>query len=229
MNEILLKLFDGLKFYEIILMIVGIILLIAIIVWVSILIKKNKTYLPMLLCSIIPAIMIGWPSLKSIKYKEIIIELNNQVNKTINSPSEDNYKKLDSLEKITNQFNIKDPKTNLLLAKANIILSNTAKAEEIVGKEVTNTELNEFNSVREDLIEAQLISKLNAIIENHNIDSAQAHMLRGKLKKISSSTLPIKNKETAIKRVEDRLNRYDSLQNIKKQSKQINNKRQKSR
>ncbi|MCC6815901.1 MAG: hypothetical protein IT267_05775 [Saprospiraceae bacterium] len=215
MNEILLKLFDGLKFYEIILMIVGIILLIAIIVWVSILIKKNKTYLPMLLCSIIPAIMIGWPSLKSIKYKEIIIELNNQVNKTINSPSEDNYKKLDSLEKITNQFNIKDPKTNLLLAKANIILSNTAKAEEIVGKEVTNTELNEFNSVREDLIKAQLISKLNAIIENHNIDSAQAHMLRDKLKKISSSTLPIKNKETAIKRVEDRLNRYDSLQNIK--------------
>ena len=101
MKSIFIKLIDGLPLFEIILMFSGLLVLIVLLILLVFLIYKNRNYTPIFYGFVIPIIMMGWSSIKSIEINGIIKAMKTQVAETIQHPTEDNYQKLDSINKIS--------------------------------------------------------------------------------------------------------------------------------
>lgn len=107
MKSVLIKLMDGLPLFEIILMFSGFLVLIVLLIMLVFLIYKNRKYTPIFYGFTIPIIMMGWSSIKSIEINGIIKAMKTQVAETIQHPTEDNFQKLDSLNKISNEYKFK--------------------------------------------------------------------------------------------------------------------------
>ncbi len=211
MTDLLVKLLDGLKLFEVVLMIAGLILLAAIIVWVTILIKKNKPYLRLLYSSIIPCIMIGWSSISSIKYKDFILELTKQTDETIKNPTQENFEKLDSLDKVADKFSINRPKNKLLLAKTHILLAKTAQVDESLFDQSPNSDFKEMQMVKDGFDDAKRVEKINSIIDRSDIDTAQLSFIKDELSKLEASGLPIKSKKETISKANQWVLKNDSV------------------
>lgn len=211
MKSIFIKLIDGLPLFEIILMLSGLLVLIVLLILLVFLIYKNRNYTPIFYGFVIPIIMMGWSSIKSIEINGIIKAMKTQVAETIQHPTEDNYQKLDSINKISNEYKFKSPENNLLLAKTNILLSNPQKAEEELNKinltKIDQKELQELKSSIENIKNTEaLISQSTASPDDTTLTAG----LEKNVSELKDSKLPTRNSKIIIQRAEHKIKQLEA-------------------
>ena len=191
-------------------MVTGFLVLIVLLIMLVFLIYKNRKYTPIFYGFTIRIIMMGWSSIKSIEINGIIKAMKTQVAETIQHPTEDNFQKLDSLNKISNEYKFKSPENNLLLVKTNILLSNPQKAEEDLNKinptKINQKELQELKSTIENIKNTEaLISQSTASPDDTTLTAG----LEKNVSELKDSKLPTRNSKIIIQRAEIKLNQLE--------------------
>lgn len=128
-----MDLFKGLYIGEIILMVLGAVLCLVLIYLLVFLIMKKRSYKQMIVFFLLPVLMIGFPSIKKIKYDNGIVEIEKETRQVENNPQDAAAKqalavKIQALQPRT----LNDPKALEIMARANLSIGDTVKAREAV-------------------------------------------------------------------------------------------------
>ncbi len=123
---------DGVKSYEIALLVMGVVLFAVLLGILVYMVVKNRDIKQILLFFLFPVVMIGFPAIQKISYDNLIIEVQRNTNAVRNDPQntaarEDLSRQADKLEKRASG----DPALLHKIAEANMVLGNTVKARQL--------------------------------------------------------------------------------------------------
>jgi len=130
-----MKVIDGLYFHELILLVLGILLFIAILVLLIIYAAQKRPVKELVLFFLVSVIMIGYPSIQKIVYDNGVITVEKLAKAISKDPSDGEQRnelemKMRKMEKRAG----KDPETLVEFGKAQAILGDTVNADRYVGK-----------------------------------------------------------------------------------------------
>ena len=81
-----MKLLEGLLLYEVVLLVLGVILFLAL-VWVLVYsVMRKRSIASLLLFFLLPVVMIGFPAIQKIKFDEHGVEIEKQINEIVDQP-----------------------------------------------------------------------------------------------------------------------------------------------
>ena len=121
--------FDGLHLYEVVLLILGVLLFLALLTILIIWALRNRSIKPLLLFFIIPILMIGFPAISKIKFDKDGVEINKLTKEVVEDPSNPALKS--KLENLVQEVKPRagDSQNGLVkVARAEAVLGNHEKA-----------------------------------------------------------------------------------------------------
>lgn len=124
-----MRLFEGLLFYEIVLLVLGVLLFLVLLFALVYSIIKKRDIKVLALFFVISIVMIAYPSIQKIKFNEGVVEIEKRTkaleqNPTDTTAQEELEKKLADIE----QRQISNPSTLVKIAEAQAAIGDTAKA-----------------------------------------------------------------------------------------------------
>lgn len=130
-----MKFFQGLYSYEIVLIILGTVLFLLLAVLLAWMIFRNREYRQILPFFLIPLLMIGFPGIKKITYENGKVELEKTTREVKASPA-DTTARAELARQVLEIRNraASDPTGLVSVARANLVLGDTIKAEKAVNE-----------------------------------------------------------------------------------------------
>jgi hypothetical protein len=129
-REEFVNLFEGLYSYEIVLLVLGVMLFLTLLVALVRNVFKDKPYAALVPAFFIPIVMIGYPSVQSIKYQNGLIEIEKATEAVQNEPSNPQAQaQLRELQAKVNKIApraMADPRANEILTRAHLVLARRA-------------------------------------------------------------------------------------------------------
>jgi hypothetical protein len=127
-----MNLFAGLYAYEIVLMVLGVVLFLALLIALLRNVFKDKPYAALIPALFVPIVMIGYPSIQTIQYQNGVVEISKAVQQVQDDPSDPEANaKLNSLEPTIAKIEPRagsDPATETVLLQARKVLSHPPAA-----------------------------------------------------------------------------------------------------
>jgi energy-coupling factor transporter transmembrane protein EcfT len=130
-----MELFKGLFIGEIVLLFLGIIFFLVLLILLVYLITKKRAFKPLIPLFIFPILMIGFPSVKKIKYDNGVFEIEKEA-RFVKAHPDDKKAELALTEKM-GRIELRansDPSAQIKLANANLIIGDTVSAKRAVDK-----------------------------------------------------------------------------------------------
>ena len=206
------KLTDGLHLYEVIILILGSLMFIALVKMMIIYTSQHRNLKPLFIFFAVPVLLLVWPSIQKIKIDGKGAEIEKQVAEVQKNPTEENKEKLQDLVSDVEDRNVKDPDVKKGIAKAHFILGNVKAAEETIKtlppKEVSDPGIQDIK--KSILISAQLKHQIMEVKENPT-DSNKVKALSAT--QLEATKLDIKNPEVTnnIKIANDQITNYKRI------------------
>src|SRR5260370_4724426 len=120
---------DGLYFYEIALLILGVVLFFVLVVILIVLVKQGRSIAPLLLFFVIAVLMIGFPAVSKVKFDESGVEIDKAAAALARNPSDGTAKaKLERLVAEIKPRATRSAEGLVKLARAEAVLGNPSKA-----------------------------------------------------------------------------------------------------
>lgn len=188
------KMTDGLRLYEVILMILGAIMFLALVVMMIIYATQRRTLKPLFMFFAIPVLMLVWPSVQKIKIDGQGAEIEKQVAAVEQNPTEENKKQLEETIASLEDRNVKDPDIVKKIIKAHYLLGDSkAAADAIQTLPADETADPEVKNIKTSIIvTGKLQEQLQLVNQNPN-DSNKIKELNQL--KIQASQLEVKSEE----------------------------------
>jgi len=206
------KLTDGLHLYEVIILILGSLMFIALIIMMIIYTSQRRNLKQLFMFFAVPVLLLVWPSVQKIKIDGKGAEIEKQAIAVQNNPTPENKEKLQDLIKDIEDRDVKDPEVKKDVAKAHFILGNVKAAEETIKtlppKEVSDPGIQDIK--KSILISAQLQHQILEVKENPT-DSNKVKALSAT--QLEATKLDIKNPEVTnnIKIANDQITNYKRI------------------
>jgi len=206
------KLTDGLHLYEVIILILGSLMFIALIIMMIIYASQRRNLKQLFMFFAVPVLLLVWPSVQKIKIDGKGAEIEKQAIAVQNNPTLENKEKLQDLIKDVESRDVKDPEVRKDVAKAHFILGNVKAAEETIKtlppKEVSDPGIQDIK--KSILISAQLQHQIMEVKENPT-DSNKVKALSAT--QLEATKLDIKNPEVTnnIKIANDQITNYKRI------------------
>jgi len=125
--------FEGLHSYEVILMVMGIVMFVMLAAVMFLYVFRGRKLTTLLPFFMLPVVMIGFPAFQKISFANDVVSVEKNVEKLAENPGDANARRqLAETVKQVEQRPIKDPKTNLTLARAYKALGQVDRAAERV-------------------------------------------------------------------------------------------------
>lgn len=183
---------DGLKLYEVVLLMMGTIMFLVLVVMLIIYASQRRTLKPLLIFFAVPVLLLVWPSIQKMKIDEKGVEFEKAVAKMQQDPSEENKNEVKDMLGTLENRNVKDPGVRTSVAVAQYLLGDTKAAEATIAtlppKAVTDPRIKDIRT--SIAINNQLKQQLEVVKQNPN-DSTQVKELDRLQTK--AEQLPIKN------------------------------------
>jgi tetratricopeptide (TPR) repeat protein len=182
-----MSLLQGLHLYEIVLMVLGVILFIRALFLMKSSPKSGAAYF------LISAIFIGWPSVKSIEFGEITVELNNQTEELLKNPTDTVTRQavVENLKKIEGR-STSDPHIITLIARAQFATGNEAAAETNLNQALkADPKLPEALALRQKIASIQKLDQLTEQVKSNPQNEAAKQELTQHLAQVAKE--PIAN------------------------------------
>jgi len=126
------KLTDGLHLYEVIILVLGSLMFIALVIMMIIYASQRRNLKPLFMFFAVPVLLLVWPSVQKIKIDGKGAEIEKQIAAVETNPTEENKEKLKDLVNDVENRDVKDPEVKKDVAKAHFILGNIKAAEETI-------------------------------------------------------------------------------------------------
>lgn len=182
-----MNLFDGLYGYEVILLILGMLFFIVLMVALLILIAQRRPYGKLGMFFAIPLIMMGFPGIKSIQYKDGLISVDKLTHELQQNPT-DKEKREELSRKVADVGNrpVADPAAIASIANAQFVLGDHKAAEANLQKAIEKApDLPNVVELKKKLDLDQALTKLTAQVEQHPADPALKQELKQKVEEAS--------------------------------------------
>jgi len=178
---------QGLHLYEILLMILGVILFFRVLFLMKSSPKSAAAYF------IVSAIFIGWPSVKSIEFGKITVELNNQTEELLKNPTDTATRQAvaENLKKIEGRSS-SDPHIATIIARAQFATGNETAAEANLNQALkADPKLPEALALRQKIASIQKLDKLTEQVKSNPQNEAAKQELTQHLAQVAKE--PIAN------------------------------------
>lgn len=124
-----MNIFEGLKSYEIVLLIMGVLLFLTLLFVLIYLISQKRPYKGLLLFFVFPIIMVGFPGIQKIKFDKGVIEIETLTAKVEQDPTNVEVKnQLEVQLKAIGNRSVSKPSTLKIMEKAYMAVGDTPKA-----------------------------------------------------------------------------------------------------
>ena len=145
--------FEGLHSYEVVLMMMGIVMFVMLAAVMFLYVYRRRKLTTLLPFFMLPVVMIGFPAFQKISFANDVVSVEKNVEKLAENPGDANARRdLAETVKQLEQRPIKDPKTNLALARAYKTLGRPDRAVERVDSALkVNPNLSEATRLRNEL------------------------------------------------------------------------------
>ena len=145
--------FEGLHSYEVVLMMMGIVMFVMLAAVMFLYVHRGHKLTTLLPFFMLPVVMIGFPAFQKISFANDVVSVEKNVEKLAENPGDANARRhLAETVKQLEQRPIKDPKTNLTLARAYKTLGRADRAAERVDSALkVNPNLSEAIRLRNEL------------------------------------------------------------------------------
>lgn len=183
--------FDGLYGYEVLLLILGALFFIVLVGAFVILIVQKRPYGKLGMFFAIPVFMIGFPSIKSIQYKDGVLSVDKLTHELQQNPT-DTEKREQLRRKVADVGNrpAADPAAIVSIANAQFALGNHKAAEANLQKAIEKApDLPMVVELKKKFDLEQALTKLTAQVEQHPADPAVKQELKQKVEE--TSKLPV--------------------------------------
>jgi hypothetical protein len=162
------KLTDGLRLYEVVLLILGSIMFLALVAMLIIYASQRRRLKPLFMFFAVPVLMIVWPSIQKIRIDGKGAEIENRTADVQKNPTDENKEKLSELLADVEKRDVKDPDVVKDVAVAQYVLGNDKAAEETMESLPPSTKddpkMTELR--RSILLSNQLRAQLTAVQQN---------------------------------------------------------------
>ena len=145
--------FEGLHSYEVVLMVMGIVMFVMLAALMFLYVYRERKPTTLLPFFMLPVVMIGFPAFQKISFANDVVTIEKNVEKLAENPGDANARRqLAETVKQVEQRPIKDPNTNLTLARAHKALGQVDRAAERVDSALKgNPHLSEAIRLRNEL------------------------------------------------------------------------------
>jgi hypothetical protein len=176
------KITDGLRLYEVILLMMGVIFFLALVIIFIVYAAQQRPLKPLFMFFAVPVLMLVWPSIAKIKIDGEGADIQTKIAAVEQNPTEENKEKLKDAVETLEGRGVKDPTVLKKVMLAHYLLGDTAAAKatiqrlpaDIVAKDttvkkvVTSIDLNsrlqkQINIVNQSPTDSTKIKELNAI------------------------------------------------------------------
>jgi len=186
---------QGLYPFEVVLLIGGVVLLVILLVGLTAGLIRGKIPTILVPLFIISIVMIGYPSVQSIKYKDLTVSLNNQQQQVLANPTNPNSR--NTLAQVTNQVAARpgaDPATVATLASAQYALGDE-KAAQVNLDKVLKIDPNQPAAVtlKNKMTSVNKLKQLADTVEKNPSDAAAKQQLAVVTSQVSK--LPLANSQ----------------------------------
>src|ERR1700736_481311 len=124
-----MNIFDGLYFYEIVLLLLGVILFFVLVVILIMLVKQGRSIAPLLLFFVAPVLMIGFPAISKVKFDQNGVEIDKTAIALARNPSDRATKtKLERLVSKARPRATRSAEGLVKIARAEAVLGDSSKA-----------------------------------------------------------------------------------------------------
>jgi len=146
-----MELFKGLYIGEVVLLLLGVIFFLVLLILLVFLVIRKRSFKPMIPLFLFPIVMIGFPSLKKIKYDNGVLEIEKETRYVKDNPKDTAAQKIliGKIKELESRA-VLDPTAQMTLANANLSVGDTIKARKAV---------NEALKINPRLVPAQEFSK----------------------------------------------------------------------
>ena len=200
------KITDGLRLYEVIILVLGSLMFIALIIMMIIYASQKRNLKPLFMFFAVPVLLLVWPSIQKIKIDGKGAEIEKQVAEVQKNPTEENKEKLKDLVSDVENRDVKDPEVKKDVAKAHFILGNVKAAEQTI-----------HSLPSKDTADAQVADIKKSIAVSHLL---QQQILEVKQNPTDSNKIKELN-ETKIEATQLQLKNPEVTNNIKVANEQI--------
>ena len=166
------KITDGLHSYEVIIMILGSLMFIALIIMMIIYAAQKRTLKPLFMFFVVPLLMLVWPSVQKIKIDGKGAEIVKQLDEVENNPTTENKEELEGLVNDLENRDVKDPGTRKRIAKAYFLLGNNKAAEQTINtlapKDTADTGISDL---RKSIVVSNHLQEQIQVVKQNPADS----------------------------------------------------------
>jgi hypothetical protein len=130
-----MKIFNGLTGGEIILLVLGIILFLALLFILIYMVLNKRNFKYLIGFFLVPVLMIGFSSIKKISYDNGVIDIEKETKQVNNNPNDKVARKIlfENIENMESRAS-SDPSALVTISKARLSLGDTVKAHQSVNK-----------------------------------------------------------------------------------------------
>jgi hypothetical protein len=202
------KLTDGLRLYEVILLMMGVIMFLALVVILIVYASQRRTLKPLLIFFLIPLLMLVWPSIAKIKIDGEGADIQTKLAAVEKNPTPQNKKELqDAVDKIEDR-NVKDPAVLRKIAMAHYLLGDTTAAKTTIHKlpgDVTTKDTTITKIIRSIDLNSKLQKQINDVNNNptdsNKVKELNATRIEAAAKAVKSEEM-VRTINTATQKVE---------------------------
>jgi hypothetical protein len=188
------KITDGLHLYEVIILVLGSLMFLALIIMMIIYASQRRTLKPLFMFFGVPVLMLVWPSIQKIKIDSKGAEIEKQVAEVQKNPSEENKEKLQGLVEDVENRDVKNPDVKKDVAKAYFILGNNKAAEATIHTlSPKDTADPKITDIRKSIAVSHLLQQQILEVKQNPTDSNKVKELNKT--QIEATQLEVKNPE----------------------------------
>lgn len=136
-----MKLFEGLLLYEVVLLLLGVVLFIALVGVLIYSVMRRRSIAPLLFFFMIPVVMIGFPAIQKVKFDKDGVEIEKEIKTIANQPAATPPAATSELKAKVDQYkaraaNSNSPAALLTVARAEIALGEVAQSKTTIDQAI---------------------------------------------------------------------------------------------
>jgi tetratricopeptide (TPR) repeat protein len=174
-----MKVVDGLYAYEVVMMVLGVLLFLALVFAFVVLVMRGKSYAKLLAFFAVPVVMVGFPGLKSFEFSEGAVKVEKLTRALEENPTDKNVRK--SLEQEVADVSARpstDPQVAVSVARAHIALGDDTAAQAKISKALKEApKLRPALELRKRIeLDRNLVALTSQVKQNPDDTAAQARL-----------------------------------------------------
>lgn len=211
--------FEGLYFHEVVLFVLGVLFFIILVIAFVYQLVHKRSIAPLLAFFIIPIAMIGFPSIKSIQYKDGLVTIDKATRRLQENPTDATARRIlqQEVKKIGTRPS-SDPQSAIVLAKAQYALGNEEAAKINLQKAIqANPTDRSAQELQKKIAAIDSLKELSSKVEADPADSAAKAKLANTLDQTSQMKIANPDALIQVARAQTALGQHtQALENTQK-------------